>query len=89
MIDEPQEIVTDPVERERFWNEWLADRPKIIQEMGEKLKPWHLYRLTTTDQKVTLYSFSEDGTVTVDVVEGRNADHRVFGIRPDDLEVIE
>jgi hypothetical protein len=68
---------------------WVASRPPIVQEVIKKYPPNLLYRLTTTDQIVTIYSYSEDGTVTVDVDHDLNPDKpagvTVFGIDPDDL----
>ena len=70
------------------WNEWVAGRPPVVQEMCAKLPPDRLYLLTPTGQRVTLVSYSENGTVTVAVTGGYNAvtfDRQVFGINPDDL----
>jgi hypothetical protein len=82
-------------ELEIEFNEWLKDRPEIIKLMAEKLKPWLRYRLKTTGQHCNLYSYSEDGTVTV-TVNGHDSEilnHmnelievNVFGVSPDDLE---
>jgi len=74
------------------WKAWVAERPEVVREIAERLEPWSLYRLKTTDQRVTLYSISEDGTVTVDVTGQFNPslfERRVFGIDPDDLEPCE
>jgi len=74
------------------WKAWVAERPEVVREIAERLEPWSLYRLKTTDQRVTLYSISEDGTVTVDVTGQFNRllfERRVFGIDPDDLEPCE
>lgn len=80
------------------FNEWLKDRPEVIKKMAEKLKPWLKYKLKTTGQHCTIYSFSEDGTVTI-YIDGHDDEVlnkinqliaiKVFGIDPDDLEVIE
>jgi hypothetical protein len=53
-------------EQEASWNEWVAERPDVVRKIAERLNPWELYRLKTTGQRITLYSVSEDGTVTVD-----------------------
>lgn len=48
--------------------------------------------LKPTGQRVTIYSYSEDGTVTVNVTGEYNLtmfDTQVFGINPDDLEPCE
>lgn len=72
------------------WSAWVASRPKIVREMAERINPWTLYRLKTTDQRVTLVSFAEDRTVRVRVTSEHNGpwvvDREVFGINPDDLE---
>lgn len=70
------------------WNEWVASRPPVIQEMCAKLPPDRLYRLSPTGHRVTLVSYSENGTVTVAVTGEYNAlafSRQVFGINPDDL----
>ncbi len=84
-----------------MWDDWVASRPQVIQDLVAKhnLRLDRLYRLKTTGQRVTLYSLSEDGTVTVNVQEkfnrdkmlpfGGMMDKSVFGIDPDDLEETE
>lgn len=76
-------------EQKKEWNNWVKTRPPIIQEMCKKFPPNRLYRLKTTGHRVTLYSFCEDGTISVNVTGKYNAivfDRCVFGIHPDDLE---
>ena len=76
-------------DQSKAWQEWVATRPPVIQKMCERLAPNRLYRLNSSGHRVTVYSFSEDGTVTVDVSGKYNAlfcDRRVFGIKPEDLE---
>jgi hypothetical protein len=77
-------------EQQTLWNEWIATRPACVRNMCEKLPANRLYLLKTTGQKVTIYSYSENETVTVDVMEEYNPgvllERRVFGINPDDLE---
>jgi len=72
------------------WQKWVDSRPELIKSMCSKWQPNILYRLKTTGQVVTLYSFSEDGTVTVDVTKIFNLpllfERRVFGIDPNELE---
>lgn len=86
--------------QERMWAEWMAERPELIQTVAKKynLRADLLYCLKTTNQHVTLHSFSEDGTVTVNVLDKFNQhrpvtrllpginERRVFGIFPEDLE---
>lgn len=73
---------------EKEWKKWVKSRPEIVRAIAEKLPPNRLYRLTTTDQRVTMVSYSEDGTVTVDVSSQFNAftlHRQVFGIDPNTL----
>ncbi len=87
--------IDDKTQKE--FNEWLNGRPEVIKEMAAKLKPWNRYRLKQTGQHCTLYSYSEDGTVTINV-NGHDSEAldainnmtqvRVFGINPDDLELL-
>ena len=85
-------------DQKKQWAVWLERRPQVVKDVINKynLCPDTLYRLKPTGQKVTLYSVSEDGTVTVTVTEELNRDimlpfgglldSRVFGIDPADLE---
>lgn len=76
-------------EQEEAWREWVETRPTTIQDLCRRLSPDRLYLLKTSGHRVTLYSFSEDGTVTVNVSGEYNAlafDRQVFGVSPDDLE---
>ena len=65
---------------------------KPISEMCRQYPMNILYTLTPTGQRVILYSYNEDLTVTVDVLERFNAGYppdevqRVFRIKTDDLE---
>lgn len=77
---------------ETEWKEWIESRPLIIQEMAKKVKPSHLYKLKSTGQRVTPYSYSEKGTVNVFVSGKYNMvtfERLVYGINPDDLEECE
>lgn len=77
---------------ETAWCKWVATRPPEVQSLCNRLPPDRLYRMKSTGHRVTLYSYSEDGTVTVDVTGEYNAvvmERRVFGISPDDLEECE
>lgn len=67
---------------EPAWSDWLRTRPKTVQDLAAQLPPDCLYRLKETGQPVTIRSYLEDGTVTVNVPDG----YYVFGITPDDLE---
>lgn len=75
-------------EQRAEWDAWVASRPLVVQDMARRLPPDRLYRMASTGHRVTLYSFSEDGTVTVNVGGDFNAvvfERRVFGVSPDDL----
>jgi hypothetical protein len=80
-------------EQEAIWDEWVADRPPVVRAILEKIDPWALYRLKSTDQIVHFYSCNEDGTITVDIESEHNPfmviGRRVFGIDPDDLASIQ
>jgi len=76
-------------EQKKEWNEWVTSRPEVIQDLCRRFPPYNLYRLKTTGSRVTLYSYSEDGTITVNITGEYNAlmfDRQVFGIKPEDLE---
>ena len=71
------------------WAEWVASRPPVVQVMCALLPPDRLYLLKTSGHRVTLISYSENRTVTVEVTGQFNAvdfDCKVFGISPEDLE---
>lgn len=84
----------EPTDDQRaMWDAWVAERPDAVRTVAERVKPWALYRMRSTGQRVTLCSLGEhdDGsvTVTVDVSGEFNLivfGRRVFGISPDDLE---
>lgn len=77
--------------------EWLRGRPQSIKDLAQKLPPNERYRIVQTGQHCSLYSYFENGTVSV-TVDGH--DHKalaamnmlqpfnVFGLKPTDLEVI-
>ena len=74
------------------WQKWMKERPEVIREMAERLPPNLLYRLKSSGQRVTLYSYCENGTVTVLVSGQYNVivfERRVFGIKPEELEECE
>ncbi len=57
---------------ETAWNEWLATLPESVQALCRKLPPNLLYRLKSSGRKVTLYSYQDDGTVTVTITREHN-----------------
>jgi len=74
------------------WERWVASRPPVVQQLARQFPPNQLYRLKTTGHRVTPYSYSEEGTLTVDITGQFNRvlfGRRVFGIRPEDLEECE
>jgi hypothetical protein len=87
--------ITEPSnEQLRSWKSWVEERPPAVRMVAERLKPWKLYRMKSTGQRVTVYSISEPPgpgqpcTVTVDVGGAFNLvtfERRVFGVLPDDL----
>lgn len=73
------------------WDQWLDERKHLpaLHAAATGWPPWNLYRMKSTQHRVTLYSYSEDGTVTVNVLGKYNFvtfERRVFGIPADDLE---
>jgi hypothetical protein len=81
--------MTPTDEQERGLAEWKASRPDVVRAMMDKLDIWSLYRMKSTGHRVTIYSFYENGMVTVNVTGEYNSvafDRRVFGVDPDDLE---
>ena len=70
------------------WEEWVSSRPESIHSMCREFPPNKLYKLKSTGHRVTISSYSEDGTCTV-VVSGRfnmvSMERQVFGIKPEDL----
>lgn len=69
--------------------EWLEGRPEHIKDMARAYPPWKLYRMKDTGQRVPIYAYHENGTVTVMVLAEYNwcsFERRVFGIDLDNLE---
>ncbi len=75
-------------------SEWFKSRPAAIQQMILNQPPICLYKFKDSGKVVYMYSYSEDGTVSVIhlgygtefaiVSEG----FKVFGVKPEDLEAI-
>ena len=89
-------------EQEKSYADWVAERPPVVRAVAERFKPWELYRLKTTGQRVTLVSYFENGTVRVNVpalynanridlhfINGQTVDFGVFGVDPNNLEPCE
>lgn len=71
------------------FEEWKNSRPKIVKEMIEKYPPNLLYLYKPTNHRVTIYSYSEDGTATINCTGEYNKimfGRQVFGIDPNNLE---
>lgn len=79
------------------WNEWVATRPKVIQELAERFGPWTMFRYLPTNHRCYVLGYSEhvngDGTpappTMMIVISGRHNlidfGRRVFGVKPEDL----
>lgn len=81
-------------ENKAAWASWVSTRPDSVKAPCERFNPWGLYRLKTTGQIVSVVSFSENGTLRVNVhhdprpVPPLPLPFGVFGIKPDDLSEI-
>ena len=76
-------------EQTREWNEWLAGRPECIRQLVAKYPPELLYRDKSTGKRVCIYSYNEDGTVSVIVSSEYNLvpmTRIVFEVDPAGLE---
>jgi len=80
-----------------YFRLWLLTRPRSVRRLVRKLPPWYTYMVKPTGQMAQIYSYSEDGTVTVDIFENNRqpftsgiwaGGYRVFGYGPDDLEPV-
>lgn len=68
-------------------NLWFITRPKIIKDMIGQFPPYCKVRIKSTGQTAHLYSYNEDGTLTVTVQASTEfLPYRVFGLKCDDLE---
>lgn len=72
--------------------EWRATRPESVQKLIDDYPPHLLYTLGDR-RRCTLHSYSEDGTVTVNITQEWNPEcelwlmnRQVFGIDPKDLK---
>lgn len=73
--------------KEKEREDWILSQPPDIQKMIRKFPPNLLYQMDTGN-RCLIYSYSEDGTVTVSVTGEYNYvifSRRVFGIDPDTL----
>lgn len=86
-------IMEPSPEQERGYRQWVAARPPNVRVVAERFEPWSLYRLKTSQHRVTIASFGEadngDVTLMVTVSAQFNLvmfERNVFGVTPDDLE---
>lgn len=71
------------------WDEWVQSRPPVVQELIALLPPDRLYRLKSSGHRVTIISYCENRTVSVNVTGEFNAvtfNRTVFGVAPENLE---
>ena len=62
---------------------------RVVRANAERLPPWELFRMKTTGDRVTVYSYAENGAVTVNLTAEFNLtlfERQVFGVNPADLE---
>ncbi len=77
---------------EYLYNVWLELQPPQVQAVMDRFRPWLLYRMSVTEQVVSVLGAADDGTITVLVEPGLNdiLDMRtgceVFGVDPNELE---
>ncbi len=80
------------VAEQRDWDKWVESRPAIIRKMARKFPVNKLYREKTHSLRVIIYSYNEDGTLTVIVSGDYNYvtfEYKVFGVKQDNLEECE
>ena len=68
--------------------EWIKDKPDVIKKLYHSHPPDRLYMLTTIDLRVTLISYEESGTMTVEISNDFNNvffERQIFGIKPETL----
>ena len=71
------------------WDEWVATRPPVVQDLCARFPPNRLYLLKSSNHRVFVTSYSEDGTMRVCVSGQFNRTlfgRDVFGVEPADLE---
>lgn len=72
---------------ELAWRRWVNSRPEVIQAMCKSHPPNLLYRMSS-GHRCRIYSYDENGTMTVQVTGKYNIvafARAVFGIKPEDL----
>lgn len=80
-------------EMESEWLEWANTRPSEVREVALRFRPWILYQMIPTGQRVYIVSLAEmeDDSVTLSVMVSGDFnqvmfERKVFGVNPDDLE---
>ena len=76
-------------ETQAKWDAWVATLPANVQEVAKRLPPNRLYLLKSSGHRVTLRSYNDNGSVSVDVTGRFNRvifGRTVFGVLPEDLE---
>jgi hypothetical protein len=80
-------------EQEVAWKRWVAAQPEAVRKVAERFDPWTLYRLKTTNHRVSVVSFNagteSEVTLTVAVTGDFNLvdfERQAVGIKPADLE---
>lgn len=74
------------------WEAWVDGRPQEVRRLCQVFPPDRLYRMKSTGHRVVICSYSENGTVMVDVLAAYNRltfERTVFGVKPEDLEECE
>ena len=77
--------LTDPA----AWADWVSSRPPVVRDLCIGYPPDRLYSMSPNGERVTLVSYSENGTVTVDVSAQWNLvvfERQVFGVDPANLK---
>jgi hypothetical protein len=81
--------IVRPIQNEEEFRAWVASRPQVVQEMIARCPPDRLYRMRDSGHRAIIYSYGEDGTVTVEVTGEFNRvvfGRRVFGVSLGNLE---
>lgn len=89
-LEKMTDIFTMSAEDKAEWDEWVDSKSEPVKTLCKQFPPNKLYKLTTTNRLVTIYSYCEDNTITVNVLKKYNPDiffeKAVFGIKPEELE---
>ncbi len=75
-------------EQQAAWETWVLERPPLVADLARRFPPNVLFWLDPPGQRVTIVSYNEGGTLTVNVTGQFNLvtfDRQVFGIKPEDL----